>query len=271
MKQLAVIALLVGACGDDGGSSTDAATSGSEYTLASCTTSIASSVPEPYASRMKCVTATVEGTDIVITTTGLPPHRSYYYGASSPNYEAWDDRGGLYHPNPNTLQRKNTTITIPMSPTSRNLTITSALVDGVTGTSSSEYRMGAAGVALDSVILFNPLAAPGDDIADEQYTFDPFNAHPAPDGTYHYHRDSPGPQATGTDALGVMCDGTWVLGCKELDSTDADESDLDAQNGHVHAVVGLGTRYHVHICSTFTTHTRPYTPEIQSFSTCNVR
>jgi hypothetical protein len=261
---------VLAACGDDGSTATDATTSSSEYTLENCTTSIGSGVPQPYATRLKCVTITVDGSSLRIRTTGLPPHRSYYYGSGSPNYEAWNDRGGLYNPNPNVLQQKNTTFTIPMVPLSRNLTITSALVDGVVGTSGSEYRMGAAGVALDSVIIFNPLAAPGDDIADEQYTFDPYNAHPAPDGTYHYHRDSPGPQATGTDALGVMCDGTWILGCKELDSTDANETDLDAQNGHEHAVVGLGTRYHVHICPTFTTHTRPYTPEIQYFTTCNV-
>ena len=119
--------------------------------------------------------------------------------------------------------------------------------------------------------MFNPLAAPGDDIANEQFTFDPFNAHPSPDGAYHYHRDSPGPQATGSDALGVMCDGTWVLGCTELDGGAASEAVLDAQNGHVHAITGLGERYHVHICSTFTTHTRVYTPEIQFYSSCTVR
>lgn len=266
-----VLAVLLAACGDDGTSTPDSSLTTGEYTLANCTTSISPSVPEPYASRLKCVTVGVLDDNIVITTTGLPPHRTYYYGTGHPNYEAWDSRGGQYQPNPNTLQRKDVVIAIPMTPTARGATITSATVDGVVGTSTGEYRMGAAGVALDSVILFNPLAAPGDDIADEQYTFDTYNAHPAPDSTYHYHRDSPGPKATGTDALGVMCDGTWVLGCEELDDTAADESDLDAQNGHVHAVVGLGTRYHTHICSTFTTHPRPYTPEIQYFSTCNVR
>jgi hypothetical protein len=60
-----------------------------------------------------------------------------------------------------------TTIVVPLTPTARGLTVTAGLVDGAVGTSGSEYRQGPAGVALDSVILFNPLAAPGDNIADE--------------------------------------------------------------------------------------------------------
>jgi len=269
MRRLALI--LLAACGDDGGG-TDAGTT-DELTLETCTYTIGLDVPDPYAARFKCANVSVEGTDVVITTTGLPPHPTYYYGEGDANYTAWDSRGGQYNPNPNRLQRKNTTIRIPMTPVSRNVTITAALVDGVVGTSGSEYRQGAAGVAFDSVILFNPLAAPGDDIADEQFTFDPFNAHPAPDGTYHYHRDSDGPrEAAATDALGVMCDGTWVLGCTELDGTFPTESTLDAQNGHVHAIVGLGDRYHTHICpGQLPNHTRPYTPEIQYYSTCSVQ
>jgi hypothetical protein len=265
---LTLILLLV-ACGDDG--TTADASSTDELTLATCTTSVAADVPEPYASRFKCVDIAASGTNIVVTTTGLPPHPSYYYGTGNPNHVAWDDRGGTYQPNPNKLQRKNTVVTVPMSPVSRNVTITSTLVDGMTG-GTGEYRMGAAGVALDSVLLFNPLAAPGDDIADEQFTFDPFNAHPAPDGSYHYHRDSPGPLATGSDAYGVMCDGTWILGCTELDGGAPSDASLDAQNGHVHAITGLGDRYHVHLCpAQLPLHTRPYTPEIQYYSTCNVQ
>jgi hypothetical protein len=270
MKRVALLALLA-ACGDDGSSSGVDASSSGVLTLTTCTTTVGTGVPEPYASRFKCVDMSVSGTDLVIKTTGLPPHMSYYYGSSSPNFVAWDDRGGTYHANPNTLQKKNVTLTIPLTPVSRNLAITSGMVDGTVMTSSSEYKMGPAGVAFDSVIVFNPLAAPGDDIAQEQYTFDPYNAHPAPDGAYHYHRDSPGPVEAGTDGVGVMCDGTWILGCSELDGSAADETDLDAQNGHQHGIVYLGDRYHVHICPTFTTHTRIYTPEIQFYDRCSVQ
>ncbi len=270
MTRVSLLMLALAACGDDGVAAPDAPASG-ELTLASCTTTVADDVPDPYKTRFHCVEMSVEGSDIVIKTSGLPPHRTYYYGAGSPNYEAWDDRGGAYHPNPNTLVKATTTIKVPMTPAARNVTITAALVDGVVGTNGGEYRMGPAGIALDSVILFNPLAAPGDDIADEQYTFDPYNAHPAPGGQYHYHRDSIGPTATGADAYGVMCDGTWVLGCTELDGATPTQSDLDAQNGHVHTIDALGDRYHVHLCPMWTDHARPYTPEIQFYDRCTVQ
>jgi len=270
MKRRLLITLLLAACGDDGGGTADAGMTG-ELTLANCTTTIADDVPEPYRSLFHCVDMKLEGTDLAITTSGLPPHPSSYYATSSPNYVAWDDRGGAYHQNPNKLAKKTTTIVVPLTPVASGVTITAAKVDGIVGTSSSEYKMGAAGVALDSVILFNPLAAPGDDIADEQFTFDPYNAHPAPGGEYHYHRDSPGPVATGTEAYGIMCDGTFVLGCTELGGGGVNESDLDDQNGHSHMIESLDVRYHVHLCPTSADHPRPYTPEIQFYNRCTVR
>lgn len=269
MIRRCLFSVLIAACGDDGAAN-DASVTG-ELTLASCTTTIGADVPEPYRSLFHCVDMTLDGTDLAIKTSGLPPHPSYYYGSASPNYVAWDDRGGAYHPNPNTLVQRTTTIVVPLTPTSRGLSITSVLVDGTVGTSGSEYRQGPAGVALDSVILFNPLAAPGDDIADELFTFDPYNAHPAPGGEYHYHRDSPGPVATGTEAYGIMCDGTFVLGCTELDGAAVDETDLDAQNGHSHVIASLDVRYHTHLCPASVNFPRPYTPEIQFYDRCTVR
>jgi hypothetical protein len=264
-----LILLALAACGDDSAVTPDAPTSGA-LTIDNCPTTIASDVPAPYSTLFRCVEMSLEGTDLVIKSTGLPPHPSYYYGSASPNYVAWDDRGGAYHPNPNTLEQSTTSIVVPLTPTSRNLTINAALVDGTNGTSSSEYRGGPVGIALDSVLLFNALAAPGDDIADEQYTFDPYNAHPAPGGQYHYHRDSPGPEAVG-NAYGLMCDGTFILGCTELDGAAPTQTDLDAQNGHTHDIASIGARYHIHICPTWTDHPRPYTPEIQFYDRCTIR
>ncbi len=217
------------------------------------------------------------GTDLVISSTGLPPHKSYYYGSARPNYIGWDARGGAYHANPNTLKRSSTTIVVPLTPTSRSLTIDAALIDGVNGTSGSEYRGGPVGIALDSVLLFNALAAPGDDIAQEQYTFDPYNAHPAPMGEYHYHGASPGPlevlarETNTAEIYGLMCDGTLILGCTELDASTPDQTDLDAQNGHTHDLASIGARYHIHICPTWPAHPRPYTPEIQAYNRCTIR
>lgn len=281
----AVVLAALPACGDEASNALDAGTDTGtgELTVDNCETSIAADVPAPYASLFRCVTMTVSGTDLVVTTRGLPPHRSYYYGSGNANYEPWDDRGGAYHANPNTLVKQTVTYKIPLTPNARNLTIGTGLVDGTVNTSGSEYRGGPVGVALDSVLLFNALAAPGDDIAAERFTFDEWNAHPAPGGAYHYHSDSSGPLTvlaragvTDVEAYGLMCDGTFVLGCTELDGSTPVQTDLDAQNGHVHTIVdhagaSIANRYHVHICPSWTAHPRPYTPEIQFYDRCTVQ
>jgi hypothetical protein len=247
--------------------------------LDNCGGSVAADAPAFYR-WFRCSTITNAGGAVTITTQDLPPHRSNYWGESSPNYEPFDtSRGPMYMPNPNLLAAQSVTITIPAAPQPRGLTIDKTLVDGVVGTSAFEYGLGGVGVATDSVVLFNPLAAPGMNIADEQYTFDRYNAHPEMRGMYHYHTVSQGPlkadEAGGLFAhlVGIMCDGTVILGCTELDGADADPTDFDAQNGHLHDLRGKdGTvhftgRYHTHVCpARFTGHL--YTPEIMYYSTC---
>jgi len=254
----------------------DAPASG-ERTLASCTTSIAADAPEIYERYFKCVTITTTADSVIIASESLPPHKSNYWGAGSPNYEPFDtSRGSMYFANPNTLRAQNVKLTIPREPTAAGVTINAAAVDGVVMTHMNEYSLGPVGVALDSVALFNPMAAPGDDIEDEKYTFDKHNAHPNDRGAYHYHTTSPGPLEVlagktdiAAELYGVMCDGTFVLGCNELTGA-APSGTLDAQGGHVHdltdknGTVLAAARYHTHVCATG----RKYTPEIQYYSTC---
>jgi hypothetical protein len=216
----------------------------------------------------RCVTTAADK----ITTVDLPPHDSNYYATSNANHVDFDtSRGSAYHANPNVLSAKSITFTFPESPVSRGLAITSAMVDGVVGTDANEYALGPVGIAIDSVALFNPLAAPGDDIETEKYTFDDYSGHPAPDGTYHYHADSKGPlEISPVGFYGVMCDGTVVLGCDEIDGTTPAASDLDAQGGHVGDITDahgalFTARYHTHICPATG---RKYTPEIQYYTTC---
>lgn len=275
-----------GVDGAPDGTGTDSATGDGVRTLESCATSIDPGAPEFYRTYFKCVTITMSGGDVVIATQSLPPHPSYYYGSASPNFAPFDtSRGPEYRANPNVLSAKAITITVPAAPVAKGLVINTALVDATVATSTEEYGLGPVGVALDSVALFNPLARPGDDIEDEKYTFDDYSAHPAPDGTYHYHQFSNGPlevlesaglstSTTPGDAsievYGIMCDGTVVLGCKELDGSAPDSAALDAQGGHVGDLVDAsGTvhfpgRYHTHVCPTG----RRNTPEIQYYEAC---
>ena len=286
---LAAAVVCISGC-SSGDATPTATDTGSVRTVANCETNIAADVPAFFKDYFGCVDITVSGTNIIIKTKDLPPHKSYYYGEGHSNYEAFDySRGSQYKPNPNKIADQSLTMTIPITPKPRGITIDKAKVDGVVGTSNQEFKMGPAGVALDSVALFNPLAAPGDDIENEKYTFDSYDARPA-GPTYHYHTSSPGPlevlknkgltisttpgSAT-VEIFGVMCDGTVVMGCTEADGSAPDASGFDAQNGHSHDIknkagaVLLAGRYHTHVCPTkFTSY--KYTPEIQFYDTCSI-
>ena len=77
------------------------------------------------------------------------------------------------------------------------------------------------------------------------------------------------------ELYGMMCDGTLILGCTELDGSPPQTSDLDAQNGHAHDITDeegtnhFQNRYHTHICigdlPAF-----QFTPEIQFYADCDV-
>ncbi len=253
-----VAALLLGAC-----------TSTTGATLADCTTAVGAGVGSFYSSYFLCVDVSASGAGDAISSDGLPPHESPYWGEGHELYVAFDDRGGTHFQNPNVIGAGDIAFTIPADPVPQaGLTITEALVDTTMQTSGFEYSGGPVGVALDGVAMFAAMAAPGDDIYDEAFTFDLYEGHPA-GAKYHYHWHSQGPlevlqdkglTASATpgegdvEVYGIFCDGTVVLGCTELDGSAPDTADLDAQNGHVHdlddgSVVHFAERYHTHVCA----------------------
>lgn len=255
--------------------------------LSNCDESFGSDVSAFYATYFSCVNVSVSGNNTVVASDNLPPYESWYYNESHGNYIDYVSQGSGYFQNPNEISEQNMSVTISSNPTSHGLTINSELVDGNVGTSNYEYGMGAVGVALNGVALFNPLAAPPDEIEDEKFSFDTYSGHPTNTGYYHYHTTSKGPLevlkdkgliTTATvgsgeiELYGIMCDGTVILGCTELDGSAPDNSDFDAQNGHVHDISDGSTthfsnRYHTHICGDLGGH--GFTPEIQYYEGCN--
>jgi hypothetical protein len=283
MRLLTLMTLIpLAACTSGAGDDTDVTVEGAR-SLDNCATT-SDGVPAFYSRYWKCVDMSVDGTEVSIHTTDLPPHLSYYYGVGEDNYEAFDTRDGSWHPNPNLLAEQDFTITIPASPVSLNATIDETTVNG-SDDHGGEYP-GGFGVALDGTVIFSGFAAPGDDINQEKYTFDSYEAHPENTGRYHYHGASPGPLevlaaeglTTSTtpgsadiELYGIMCDGTVVLGCTELDGSAVDSTDLDAQGGHVSDIVDdEGTthftgRYHTHVCAGI----HEFAPEIQYYDGCD--
>ena len=259
------------------------------YTLETCETDIATDVPQFFQDYFQCVKARMSssGNYVNLYFSSLPPYESWYYDAegatssSNPNWIPFESFGAGSYQNPNVISELDIVISIPVNPTVRSQIangdsddglelIDAGAVDGEVGTNDYEYPMGVIGSALNGATMYNPCAAPGDVIEDEALSFDLYSGHPG-GGAYHYHTNSPGPLevlehkglVTNTtpgsaelEIFGINCDGVVVMGCTELDGSAVDPTDWDAQNGHVHDMVGAdGTvyfedRYHTHICYT---------------------
>jgi hypothetical protein len=262
----------------DGDSAGDGDGDGDEYecegdelgqlTICNCDESWGGDVSEFFKKYFKCSDITKTGNGHAIWTDDLPPHPSPYYPQNDNNWVQFDTQGGTHNQNPNQVGTGNFTINFPDNPTPKGITINAGMVDNLANTSNEEYGLGPQGVSSDSVIIFNAMAAPGDTLQNEYYTFDLYNGHPAMT-TYHYHMWSAGPvevmvyngvssteQPGEAEAVvyGVMNDGTIILGCNELDGSSSDAGDYDAQNGHVHDITDeemthFTNRYHVHVCA----------------------
>ena len=286
------------------------------YNLETCETSISQDVPVFYQKYFHCVDIKLSesGNYINFYYNGLAPYDSWYYSDSNPNYIPWQAQNEDSFLIPNAyIAEMDYVISIPVDPIPRNSEDSDFTIcgegegcpDEVDGevTSSGvtyEYPMGSVGSALNGVNIFNPCAAPPDVIEDEAASFDLYSGHPAgSSGIYHYHTTSAGPlevlqykmpdimmnttPGSGEIELyGIMCDGTVILGCTELDGSIVDSSDWDAQNGHVHDLIDetgavlLENRYHTHICYTEVTdddtdgngfQEHEFTPEISYYKT----
>lgn len=281
---MTLIALFAGtflACAPDSDLDTDLTATKS---LAECGGTVDADVPEPFQSWFWCTDIALTDTAVSLYSTGIPPHDSPYFPETSENYVAFDTRGGDWHQNPNEIAAQEMLLSLPLDPTPKGITITDDMVDESAGTSTEEYAVEWQGIGLDGTALFTGTAAPGDVIADEEYTFDLWEGHPQNSGVYHHHGSNPAalavleaagvvtttvPGEAEVELFGLMCDGTVVLGCDELDGSAVDADALDAQNGHVATLsdadgtVLFEERYHTHACAELG---RTLTPEIRYYS-----
>lgn len=180
-------------------------------------------------------TITVTDDNIIIVSKGVPNHKSVYYNTSNSLYEDYSASG--FNKNPNSITEQNMTLTIPRYPAKASTHATTP--------------MGAMGIAVNSVSLFNQYAAPGDDLESEKATFDQWSGHPQNQGVYHYHTEPTYLTSTnGNEALvGILLDGFPVYGPYE-NGVQVTNSDLDDYHGHTSATADFPNGiYHYHITS----------------------
>ena len=91
-------------------------------------------------------------------------------------------------------------------------------------------------------------AAPGDDIFDEEATFDKCDGHPDPSSTYHYHTEPSTISNADDNFIGVMRDGFPIYGRNDH-STGTTVTGLDSAGGKTGTTVDSPSTavYHYHV------------------------
>jgi len=194
------------------------ACSGAATTTGTTTTSTNTSVPDLFKAFGNGVTVTVDGNFVVVKSTGVPDHKSPYFGTGNAKYEAYNGTNPSFVINPNVIATQSLTFRIPITPTAL--------------TTPSPTPLGPIGVAINGVPIFNQYAANNQPLTGEINSFDQYNGHPQMSGMYHYHVEPTWITRTSRAVLiGVLLDGYPVYGPMENGALVASSS-LDAAHGH---------------------------------------
>ncbi|TGM78230.1 YHYH protein [Leptospira mtsangambouensis] len=210
------------------------------------TSSMSADLPAWIRNNFKCSVGSVSGSNYVFRSQNIPNNKSFYFGTTSPMYEAL--AGGQKSAGNNQIASQCLVYTIPSSPAAKS----GALVGTQSGYAS-------VGITVNGLAIFNNAAAPGDTLATEAQTFDKFNGHPQSSGVYHHHSQPLNVTNNNANLIGVLIDGFPVYGlhCDNNTVTTADDnvpgtvgSALDANHGHTAATLLFpGGIYHYHFAS----------------------
>ncbi len=199
------------------------------------TTKKDTTLPAGYEKFGSAVHVYTDGDWIVIETKDIPDHKSPYFGSADSRYEAYNGSNPQFRINPNRIAEQHMTFRIPRHPA----------VDAA----HQATPLGAIGVALNGVAIFNQYAAGRKPLTDEINSFDQYNGHPQQMGAYHYHAEPYWlTTKNGKSSLvGFLLDGFPVYGPMEGGKTITN-ADLDEYHGHVGPTAEYPNGiYHYHV------------------------
>ncbi len=178
----------------------------------------------------------VQGDFVVVESTGIPDHKSPYFGTGHQDFEAYNGNNPNFHLNPNVIQEQTFVFKLPLNPQ--------------VATTKTSTQLGAIGVSINGVVIFNQYAGPNNQpLTGEIDSFDQYNGHPQQSGEYHYHLEPLylTAQKGRSSLIGFLLDGFPLYGPEE-DGSNVTNADLDQYHGHSHATDEYpnGT-YHYHI------------------------
>ena len=219
-----IISLFTG-CSSDDSSTTDGTTTtdGDDDTVTELHAAYA-------AFNTDATTIYLDGSNVVIETTGLPDHETVY----------WGEGNTLYIEEPDVA----TTPSI-MSSNNNAVTITVDATPDLTG-KTIDTALNTIGIAVSGASIFNDQEGAGD-LDQAAASLDWTGAHIGP-GVYHYHLEPVAFTDDDDSLAGILLDGVFLYGRKCF-STGTYPTDLDESGGHTSATQYTSgeEEYHYHI------------------------
>lgn len=167
---------------------------------------------------------------IMISSTGLPDHKTPYWGEG---HEMYEEFPGTNHANMNTsMTTFNYVMTIPTKPGEASY--------------KEQTDLGPIGMALNGAPLYNDYEGGGVLQENAWSTFDASGAHPGPREDYHYHCEGAYISIDDSNLVGFLRDGFPIYGRKDMDGSYP--SNLDENGGHIGTTEHFSDSiYHYHI------------------------
>lgn len=178
----------------------------------------------------EATTIYLDGSNVVIETTGLPNHETVYWGEGNELYREESD----VELTPSIISRNNNALSITVDAT-----------PNLTGSTVST-NFNTIGIAVSGSSIFNDQEGGGAlDAADA--SLDWTGAHIGP-GVYHYHLEPIAFSDDDDKLVGVLLDGVFLYG-RKCSSTGSYPSDLDSSGGHTSTTqyTDGDEEYHYHI------------------------
>ncbi len=161
----------------------------------------------------EATTIYVDGSDVVIETTGLPNHDTVYWGEGNEGY--------IEEPSvsttPSIISSNNNAITIRVDAT-----------PDLTG-STVATNFDTIGIAVSGASIFNDQEG-GGPLDQAAVSLDWTGAHIGP-GVYHYHLEPKAFSNDDANLVGILLDGVFLYGRRDYPS-DEYPTDLDESGGH---------------------------------------
>ncbi|MAU16838.1 MAG: YHYH protein [Muricauda sp.] len=187
------------------------------------------------------VTIYLDGSEVVIETTGLPDHETVYWGEGHELYKEEPD------------------VAVTPSIMSSNNNATVIRVDATPDLTGNQVdtQLNTIGIAVSGSSIFNDQEGNGP-LDEAAASLDWTGAHIGP-GVYHYHLEPKAFTNDDDNLVGILLDGVFLYG-RKCSSTGTYPTDLDISGGHYSATQYTDgeEEYHYHIINEVYSNTGSY-------------